>query len=251
MGNISDRWIAQLDLLPLKDYAVLTKAILRDEGKPKLSAKYQPIADDIYKQLDRRDYLKMAKHKERESVDVNSMSTKCQQDVNKMSTREEKRAVSPPLPPSSFPSHSPINTPYNPPFPEKKEEITPSLKSPPTPQKPPYQPPNAIYAEIVQYLNRATGSNYHSGASATRTLIHARLAEGFTVEDFKTVIDAKTKEWQGTEFEKFLRPLTLFGTKFESYLNGKQNTKKPGKNNAGAATEKEIDEFMQVFNGGA
>ena len=49
--------------------------------------------------------------------------------------------------------------------------------------------------------------------------INARLKEGFTVEDFKTVIDKKVDEWKGTELEQYLRPDTLFGTKFESYLN--------------------------------
>ena len=41
------------------------------------------------------------------------------------------------------------------------------------------------------------------------------------ISDFKTVIDKKVKSWAGTEWEKFIRPETLFGTKFESYLNEK------------------------------
>ena len=45
------------------------------------------------------------------------------------------------------------------------------------------------------------------------------------IEDFKTVIDKKSREWIGTEFEKFLRPETLFGTKFEGYLNSRINPK--------------------------
>lgn len=49
--------------------------------------------------------------------------------------------------------------------------------------------------------------------------MNARLNEGYTVEDFYTVIDKKYDEWQGTEREKYLRPETLFGNKFESYLN--------------------------------
>ena len=69
------------------------------------------------------------------------------------------------------------------------------------------------------------GTKYKSNTAKTKQLINARLNEGFTLEDFKTVIDKKCVEWSGTEFEKFLRPNTLFGTKFESYLN--QNIVKP------------------------
>jgi hypothetical protein len=42
-----------------------------------------------------------------------------------------------------------------------------------------------------------------------------------TVEDFKRVIDIKAAEWLGTENDQYLRPQTLFGTKFEGYLNQK------------------------------
>ena len=79
--------------------------------------------------------------------------------------------------------------------------------------------------EIIQYLNMRTGAKYKSSTSKTKQLINARVNEGFTLDDFKTVIDKKCVEWSGTEFEKFLRPNTLFGTKFESYLN--QNVVKP------------------------
>ncbi len=76
-----------------------------------------------------------------------------------------------------------------------------------------------IIEEIVSYLNEVTGSKYRASTDKTRRCILARLNEKFTVEDFKTVIDKKTLEWRGTEWEKFLRPETLFGTKFEGYLN--------------------------------
>ena len=83
----------------------------------------------------------------------------------------------------------------------------------------------AIYQEIISYLNQVVGTNYRSSSKKTQTSIHARLEEGFTIEDFKIVIDKKSSEWIGTEFEKFLRPETLFGTKFEGYLNAKINPK--------------------------
>lgn len=77
------------------------------------------------------------------------------------------------------------------------------------------------YKYIVDYLNKKTGQNYKPSTKKTQQCIRARLAEGFTGEDFKTVIDKKCAEWIGTEWEKYLRPETLFGTKFESYLNAK------------------------------
>lgn len=79
--------------------------------------------------------------------------------------------------------------------------------------------------EIIQHLNMRAGTKYKSNTAKTKQLINARLNEGFTLEDFKIVIDKKCVEWCGTEFEKYLRPNTLFGTKFESYLN--QNVVKP------------------------
>lgn len=76
-----------------------------------------------------------------------------------------------------------------------------------------------IYKEIVNYLNSILGTNYRYTTRKTQDCIKARLNEGFTVDDFKTVIDKKAKEWLGTDMEKYLRPETLFGNKFEGYLN--------------------------------
>lgn len=76
-----------------------------------------------------------------------------------------------------------------------------------------------IYKEIINYLNMILDSNYKYTTKKTQDCIKARLNEGFTVDDFKTVIDKKAKEWLGTDMEKYLRPETLFGNKFEGYLN--------------------------------
>lgn len=73
--------------------------------------------------------------------------------------------------------------------------------------------------EIVDYLNQSTHSSYKSSTAKTKSLIQARMKEGFTIEDFKMVIDKKVAEWMGTDMQKYLRPETLFGTKFEGYLN--------------------------------
>lgn len=76
-----------------------------------------------------------------------------------------------------------------------------------------------IYKRIIDYLNSRCGTRYTEKNKQTKESIHARLEEKFTEEDFYTVIDKKCNEWIGTEMEKYLRPQTLFGTKFESYLN--------------------------------
>lgn len=79
-----------------------------------------------------------------------------------------------------------------------------------------------VYKEIINYLNNKIGTNYKYTSKKTQTLIHARTEEGFTIEDFKTVIDKKAAEWLGTDMAQYLRPETLFGTKFEGYLNQKE-----------------------------
>ncbi len=72
---------------------------------------------------------------------------------------------------------------------------------------------------IITHLNEKTGKAYRVNNKATLKLIHARLKEGFTVEQFKHVIDVKTHKWKDTEYQQYLRPETLFGNKFETYLN--------------------------------
>lgn len=75
-------------------------------------------------------------------------------------------------------------------------------------------------AEIVDYLNSKIGTHYRATTRKTQSLIKARMNEGFTVDDFKKVIDNKSDEWgKDSKMSKYLRPETLFGTKFESYLN--------------------------------
>ena len=87
-----------------------------------------------------------------------------------------------------------------------------------------------VASEIIDYLNEKAQTRYKATTAKTRSLINARLSEGFVVGDFKTVIDKKCAEWQGTEWEKFIRPETLFGTKFEGYLNARQTNKSANKN---------------------
>lgn len=83
-----------------------------------------------------------------------------------------------------------------------------------------------VILSIVEYLNRKAVKSYRATTKNTQSHINARLSEGFTVEDFKTVIDKKCAEWKGTDMEQYLRPETLFGTKFEGYLNAPARVQK-------------------------
>lgn len=83
------------------------------------------------------------------------------------------------------------------------------------------------YTEIIDYLNLKTNSSYKSTTPKTRELIKARYNEGFTLDDFKQVIDNKVNSWGNDEkMVAYLRPETLFSNKFESYLNEKVALKK-------------------------
>lgn len=81
-----------------------------------------------------------------------------------------------------------------------------------------------IYSRAIEYLNSKAGTKYQVKSVANRRHIDARINEGYTFEDFKKVIDIKVAEWLGTDMQKYLRPETLFGSKFESYLNQKEAT---------------------------
>lgn len=74
--------------------------------------------------------------------------------------------------------------------------------------------------EIIEYLNLKANTRYRVNSEKTKKLINARLKEKYTVEDFKIVIDKKVNEWiNNPDMSKYLRPETLFGNKFEGYLN--------------------------------
>lgn len=80
---------------------------------------------------------------------------------------------------------------------------------------------DSAYSAVVDYLNLKANTKYKSTAGATCKLIKARLDEGFTIDDFKTVIDKKVATWlHDPQFSQYLRPSTLFqASKFEGYLN--------------------------------
>lgn len=95
----------------------------------------------------------------------------------------------------------------------------------PAPSRPLNEEERESVERVVAALNEATGSRYRSTSATTLRHLLARLREGFTVEDCKEVIRKKSEEWGGTDMAKYLRPETLFGSKFEGYLNAPEDPK--------------------------
>lgn len=101
-----------------------------------------------------------------------------------------------------------------------------------------------IIKNIVSYLNDKTKSKFKYTTKSTQSKINARLNEGYNLNDFIAVIDKKYDEWIGTEFERYLCPDTLFGTKFEKYVN--QNISKANKKNE---NDEQWDLLKGVYDG--
>jgi len=80
--------------------------------------------------------------------------------------------------------------------------------------------PNLVY-QIVGHLNLMAGTNYKPSSKSTQNKINARLNEGHSLDDFIVVIDKKCHDWLDSDKEMYLRPETLFGNKFEGYVNQK------------------------------
>lgn len=97
---------------------------------------------------------------------------------------------------------------------------------------------NNIYSQIIGYLNKVADTKYKAASNKTKHLIKVRLEDGFSVEDFYKVIDNKVSEWLNTDMEKYLRPETLFGPKFEGYLN--QKNRGGGKDGASDGGAREV-----------
>ena len=88
--------------------------------------------------------------------------------------------------------------------------------------------PSTIHKEVIDYLNEKIGARYKASSAINKRLIDARVKEGYELDDFKRVIDNKVASWANdTKMSKYLRPQTLFGTKFESYLNERASTVPP------------------------
>lgn len=78
----------------------------------------------------------------------------------------------------------------------------------------------SIHKKIIDYLNLVAGTKYKATTKGTIDLINSRFGENYTVADFLNVIDKMVNKWIGdSKMVQYIRPETLFGNKFESYLN--------------------------------
>lgn len=85
-----------------------------------------------------------------------------------------------------------------------------------------------IYAPVIAFLNEKTGKDFQVKSKGSIRHIEARIKEGFTLDDFKAVIEHRVLKWgNDPKMSEYLRPETLFGTKFESYLQGAKKISKP------------------------
>ena len=100
---------------------------------------------------------------------------------------------------------------------DKDKDFKPSLNNTPN---------LSIINAVIEDLNNVCLTSYKPTTQKTGKYISARIRDGFTFEDFKKVHRTKNAEWRGTDMEKFLRPETLYGNKFESYLNQKEKSVK-------------------------
>lgn len=86
--------------------------------------------------------------------------------------------------------------------------------------------------KIIKYLNTSTKKDFSPNNIKTIEIINSRLSEGFDEKDFYFIIDLKCKQWLNSFNDQFLRPITLFGNKMESYINEKEiNSKTQSTNN--------------------
>jgi uncharacterized phage protein (TIGR02220 family) len=107
-----------------------------------------------------------------------------------------------------------------------------------------------MITNVIEYLNLKSGATYTIN-KANSVCIYGRIEEGFSLSEFKLVIDKKCKQWMGTSQEKYLRPITLFqASKFENYLN-EPETKDNGKQSSSGNIQKltnAANKAKQYFN---
>lgn len=88
------------------------------------------------------------------------------------------------------------------------------------------------YQDVIAYLNQKSGKSFRATSKDTKSHIKARFSEGYTLDDFKRVIDGRVEKWKDDpKMREFLRPSTLFSPKFENYLNDEISINPNSKNN--------------------
>jgi uncharacterized phage protein (TIGR02220 family) len=86
----------------------------------------------------------------------------------------------------------------------------------------------SVLIKTIDYLNSVANTNYSPDFQSTKDALNNLINIGYGYEEFVCVIDKKWSDWKGTEFEQYIRPETLFGKKFEKYLNEQSRITKSG-----------------------
>jgi len=116
--------------------------------------------------------------------------------------------------------------------------------------------PSVDIITILEDLNKRLKSKkgFSPLAKFNQNLIKARMSEGYTVENFITVNEKKVKQWlHDPEMSKYLRPATLYGNKFDGYLNEvvcdlpATNSNSLNKNKFQSADERRIENNKKIF----
>lgn len=109
------------------------------------------------------------------------------------------------------------------------------------------QKDNELVHLVIDYLNEKLGTRYTKKQSMTVKSINGRAAEGYTLDDFKSVIDLKFSQWKDDpKMRRFLRPGTLFApSKFESYVN--EAAMQEGSHNSQQYGRMTREEYEQYF----
>lgn len=195
-----------ITLLPEKDQQELLLAIVKymfEDVEPKLNDKQTKIFNNLKRPLDKSKNRGKNGSITKSSENQNEIKTKSNENQNENKTKTHQDVN--------------VNVPVS-----DIVDVKNNIK------------------EIIDYLNIKSNSHYKYSTDKTQSLIKARYNDGFKLEDFKVVIDNKCDEWLGTDFEKFLRPETLFSNKFEGYLNQKITE---------GAKPKKVDSQMEILKG--
>lgn len=111
-------------------------------------------------------------------------------------------------------------------------------------------PDKTPYSEIIDFLNQQIGKKFSPKSAKNREKIRARWREGYTLDDFKKVIEFKTKEWQDNpDMKRYLRPETLFNEKFDRYLNEAPDSSEPQASDEEAKERQRIAKIQEYLHG--
>jgi uncharacterized phage protein (TIGR02220 family) len=97
-----------------------------------------------------------------------------------------------------------------------------AVSSPPTPQGADGAARTDESLAWLGLLNQEAGRQFRP-TPANLSPIRARIREGYKLAQAGAVVRGKVTEWKGTERAQYLRPSTLFGPKFDGYLQAAAN----------------------------